>query len=242
YFPGVDDQPWWGAAAAALGVARERFAPFQYVASEQAREVIMAAHRRAFDVIKAARGDLAVGLTLALQNYQTVSGGEERVRELNHEVNDVFLESIREDDFLGVQVYSRARVGPGGLVSPEEGVEVTQMGYEFWPEALEACIRRAVEVSRIPVIVTENGIATDDDSRRVAYVERALHGVLACLRDGVDVRGYTYWSAFDNFEWGLGYRPTFGLIGVDQQTQARTIKPSARRLGEIACSNRLETR
>jgi len=55
-----------------------------------------------------------------------------------------------------------------------------------------------------------------------------------CLQDGLDVRGYTYWSAFDNFEWMSGYAMRFGLIAVDRQTQIRTIKPSARWLGEIA--------
>jgi beta-glucosidase/6-phospho-beta-glucosidase/beta-galactosidase len=56
----------------------------------------------------------------------------------------------------------------------------------------------------------------------------------ACLRDGLDVRGYTYWSALDNFEWKAGYRPTFGLIAVDRRRQERTVKPSARWLGRIA--------
>ena len=84
------------------------------------------------------------------------------------------------------------------------------------------------------MIVTENGVATDDDARRISYIERALHGVAACLREGIDVRGYTYWSAFDNFEWALGYRPTFGLIAVDRARQERTVKPRARWLGNVA--------
>jgi beta-glucosidase len=89
-------------------------------------------------------------------------------------------------------------------------------------------------------VVTENGIATTDDTRRVEYVRRALQGVSNCLRDGLPVRGYTYWSAFDNFEWGLGYRPTFGLIAVNRETQERTVKPSARWLGAIARANSME--
>ena len=108
------------------------------------------------------------------------------------------------------------------------------MEYEFWPEALEATIRYASAATGLPVIVTENGVATDDDTRRIAYVQRVLRGVAACLRDGLDVRGYTYWSALNNFEWSLGYRPTFGLIAVDRRTQERTVKPSARWLGRIA--------
>ena len=89
----------------------------------------------------------------------------------------------------------------------------------------------AIAKTGLPVIVTENGIGIDDDTRR------ALNGVANCLRDGLDVRGYTYWSAFDNFEWMLGYRPTFGLIGVDRTTQARMVKPSAHWLSAIARAN-----
>jgi beta-glucosidase len=136
-----------------------------------------------------------------------------------------------------VQTYSRARFGPAGPLPPEDGVELTQMGYEFWPDALEATIRHTAAVTGRPIIVTENGIGTTDDTRRVAYVKRALQGVLNCLKDGIDVRGYTYWSAMDNYEWMLGYRPTFGLIAVDRETQQRTVKPSARWLGSIARAN-----
>ena len=94
----------------------------------------------------------------------------------------------------------------------------------------------------VPLLVTENGIATDDDAERIEYVEQALSGVLACLDDGIDVRGYIYWSLLDNFEWILGYRPTFGLVAVDRVTQARTVKPSARWLGSIARDNTLPER
>ena len=61
-----------------------------------------------------------------------------------------------------------------------------------------------------------------------------------CLDDGIDVRGYTYWSLLDNFEWALGYGPTFGLIAVDRVTQERTPKPSARWLGAVARANAMD--
>jgi beta-glucosidase len=69
---------------------------------------------------------------------------------------------------------------------------------------------------------------------------RALHGVHRCLQGGIDVRGYCYWSVFDNFEWGLGYRPTFGLIAVDRVTQERRVKLSGKFLGEAARANGFE--
>ena len=111
------------------------------------------------------------------------------------------------------------------------------MGEEFYPEALEETIRQAATVSGIPIVVTENGLATGDDTRRQVYVQRALQGVAGCLRDGIDVRGYIYWTALDNFEWVFGYRPTFGLIAVNRATQERAVKPSARWLGDVARTN-----
>ena len=107
---------------------------------------------------------------------------------MRRQLQDVYLEATRGDDFIGVQTYSRQRFGLYGPLTPEEGVELTQMGDEFWPEALEATIRYASKVTGLPIIVTENGIATADDMRRIAYIERALRGVATSLRDGIDVR------------------------------------------------------
>ena len=87
------------------------------------------------------------------------------------------------------------------------------------------------------MLVTENGIGTEDDAERIRYTKEALASMLACIRDGIDVRGYIHWSLMDNFEWLEGYRPKFGIVSVDRQTFARTLKPSARFLGEIARTN-----
>jgi beta-glucosidase len=150
-----------------------------------------------------------------------------------------WLDAAARSDFIGVQTYTRARVGTDGDLPPEAGVELTQSGYEFWPEALEQTIRYAASRAKVPVYVTENGIATEDDARRVEYIRRALAGVHKCLADGIDVRGYFHWSLLDNFEWNSGYRPKFGLLAVNRETFERTVKPSARLLGDIARRNAL---
>src|SRR3954470_13644772 len=205
-------------------------------------DVFIDAHRKAVDAIKSASSTpFPVGLTLAMQDLQPVDGGEEMTARIRRNMHDVYLDAATGDDFLGVQTYSRDRVGPSGIVPPPEGAELTLMGYEFWPEALEATLRTAWSRmgGRTPLLVTENGIGTDDDTRRVEYYQRALQGVRRALDDGIDVRGYTAWSAFDNFEWALGYKPTFGIIAVDRSTQQRTPKPSAHLLGDVAKTNRL---
>jgi beta-glucosidase len=116
-----------------------------------------------------------------------------------------------------------------------DGVRRTDMGYEFRPEAIGATLRRAASMHPgKDLVVTEHGIATRDDDERIEFIRRGLAAVHEVMAEGLPVRGYVHWSLLDNFEWTHGYRPTFGLVGVDRRTMARTVRPSARYLGEIA--------
>jgi beta-glucosidase len=201
---------------------------------------LVSAHRKGVEAIRSGPGDFPVGLTLSMTDWQLQPGGEAWLERLRRPSEDVFLEATEGDDFIGVQTYTRARVGPEGNLGSEEGVPVTQMGYEFYPEALEGTVRRAWEkTGGLPVLVTENGVGTTDDAARIEYVRRALAGLRRCLDDGIDVRGYTYWSLLDNFEWVLGYVPTFGLVEVDRTTFERRPKPSAAWYGSVARANGL---
>ncbi|MBM3694557.1 MAG: glycosyl hydrolase family protein [Actinobacteria bacterium] len=206
----------------------------------RAQGVLAAAHRRAVEVVRRAIPEAAVGLTLAMSDYQAAEpGGEATLEALRDSDEGPLLEAAAAGDFVGVQAYSRIRVGRAGPLGPPRGAEQTLMGWEFYPEALEAAVRRAHRETGLPVLVTENGVAVADDTRRVEYVRRALEGVGRCLADGVPVRGYCYWSALDNFEWALGYGPTFGLIEVDRQSLQRRPRPSAGWLGAVARANAL---
>ena len=201
------------------------------------------AHRKAVDAIRSAAPGVPVGMTLSMTDYQAVDGGESRVDRYRRGMEDVFLDAVAGDDYLGVQTYSRQRVGPDGQLGAEDGVPVLPMGYEYYPASLEATLRRAWEYTggEVPLLVTENGIGTDDDEQRIAYVREALQGVGRCLADGLDVRGYTYWSLLDNFEWALGYGPHFGLVEVDRTSFVRTPKASAKWFSEVARTNVLGT-
>ncbi len=224
-------------AAKRCGTTLDRFGAFLFGHPLKIRDTMLAAHIGARDVLKAGKGDFPVGVTLAMQDYQAVDGGERHRDRARAESFDPFLEAASKDDFVGVQTYSRHRFGPDGVLGPEEGVETLVMGYEFWPEALEATIRYASSKAGVPIYVTENGIGTTRDEQRIEYVRRALKGVVNCLNDGIDVRGYFYWSLMDNFEWLFGYGPQFGIIAVDRSTQLRQLKPSALFLSEIARAN-----
>jgi len=198
------------------------------------------AHRRAVDALKSGPGDFPVGLTLSMSDWAAEPGSEARIDEFRSHHEDQYLEACRGDDFFGVQAYSRTRVGADGVIGPEPGVEVLPMGYEYWPGAAAASIRHAVEVTEgVPVYVTENGIGTDDDEQRIRYTRDSLTAIKQTMDEGLDVRGYFYWSLLDNFEWAFGYQMRFGLVGVDRSTQVRTIKPSARWLSDVVRTNQL---
>ena len=154
---------------------------------------------------------------------------------------DQYLAVAAEDDFVGVQVYTRTMIGPSGQVVPV-GADArrTLTGWEFYPAALEEAVRHTADVvPGVPILVTENGVATSDDAERVEYVRGALAGLGRAIGDGIDVRGYLHWSFLDNYEWG-SFRPTFGLVAVDRETFTRTPKPSARWLGRVAQAKSLE--
>lgn len=222
--------------------------------AQRAVDNLLEGHRRGAAAIRQAAG-VPAGVTLALPDLQYEDGAVPGTTslELESRVSDWFFELARQDDFVGVQTYTRFRIGPDGPRSPghdwsdssrelTETEETTQMGYEYYPEALGGAIRRThTSCPGVPILVTENGIATAHDERRIAYMDAALREVRSCLRDGIDVRSYLYWSLLDNFEWAFGYAPLFGLVAVDRETFARHPKPSLAWLGEVAKSAALSS-
>jgi beta-glucosidase len=204
---------------------------------KKTRDGLLAAHAKGKDAMKAVRPDMPVGFNLAMTDDQPAPE-DSHLEEKRADVYAPWLEAAKHCDYLGVQTYSRSIVGKKDLPVPQ-GAEVTQVGWEFYPECVEHVVRFAAKETGVPIYVTENGIATDDDTRRVEYYRRALAGLKRAIDDGVDVRGYVAWSLIDNFEWMSGYAPKFGLVAVDLKTQKRTIKPSAAFLGNIARRNAL---
>ncbi|MFP4005082.1 MAG: glycoside hydrolase family 1 protein [Alphaproteobacteria bacterium] len=232
-------QGWFREAARLCGATDAgRFAPFWFADGQKTIDVALAAHAKARDAVKAAAPRVPVGVTLALYDEQVADGGEAALAAERAACDDRFLEAVRGDDFLGVQTYTRVVYGPEGGRPPPPGAERTQMGYEYYPAALGGALRRAHAVSGCPLYVTESGIGTADDTRRMDFYAQALHSMTGCMRDGIDVRGFFAWSLLDNFEWLMGYGPTFGLVAVDRESQSRQVKPSGRWLGRIARENR----
>ncbi|WP_127493306.1 glycoside hydrolase family 1 protein [Paenibacillus glycanilyticus] len=223
----------------AFGLPAQEVHSFLMARTEAGLANIFRAHVEARAAIRRVSPHTQIGITMSLYDIQAQPGGEENAANALHEEFLQFLPYFEEDDFFGLQNYTRAIYGPEGYLAPPEGAEKTQMGNEFYPEGLEAVVRYVFKATNKPIIITENGIATDNDERRKAYINRALEGVYACVTDEIPVKGYMHWSLIDNFEWQLGFSKRFGLIAVDRSTQERLPKPSAIHYGNIARTNEL---
>lgn len=113
--------------------------------------------------------------------------------------------------------------------------------WEYYPQGIKQCIQRYWNQYKKPIIITENGICTNDDNKRLGAIRDYLTLIHEAIQEGVDVRGYYYWSTWDNFEWSLGPTYRFGLYGCDLESKERVRKPSADLYSKIAFSRQLET-
>jgi beta-glucosidase len=202
------------------------------------RAGMTAAHLAAKAAIKARRADLPVGLSLAMCDDVAAPGGEELVARKRAEVYDYWLRLAADDDFVGVQNYERLVYGADGLLPAPEGAVLNGMGTAVDPDSLRGAVEYAYAVSGVPVLVSEHGVSTPDDSIRADFIEPSLVGLAQSIADGVPVLGYCHWTLMDNFEWIFGYGPQLGLHSVDRQTFERTAKPSAGVYAELVRSAR----
>jgi beta-glucosidase len=195
------------------------------------------AHHNAVSVLRKRRPLARIGWSPAIFNGYTDVPDEALVEQFTSSREDAFIRASADDDWIGVQAYTRTRLaGADGrlrVLAPPEGAELTLTGWEYYPAAVGDAVRRVASLISTPIIVTENGIATADDDRRIAYASEAIASMWQAVDDGIDVRGYFHWSLLDSYEWG-SYDPTFGLVAVDRRTFERTAKPSLSWLGSLA--------
>lgn len=218
--------------AKSFGIDAKNYVPFLIASTDENLEIIKKSHVLAREIIKKISPYSMVGASFALSDMQYINGGKEFAKKKWDVHFKTFLDVIKEDDFIGVQTYTRE-------IFEAEGINVacerkTQAGYEYYPEAIQGVLEKIYIDIKIPILITENGIATEKDEERISYIKQALCSVKRSMKKGINVIGYLYWSTFDNYEWQQGYSKTFGIIAVDRNTQERTVKPSGYYLGQMA--------
>jgi beta-glucosidase len=142
-------------------------------------------------------------------------------------------------DFIGLNYYSREMATldfrrPSSLFGSffaHPRNPKTAAGWEIYPEGVYRILKFLGTFGK-PILITENGVADDNDELRPGFLLSHLAEIHRAMAEGVTVEGYLHWSALDNFEWSEGRRLRFGLVHVDYETLRRTVKPS----GELYAS------
>ncbi len=226
-------------AAAAKAVGSDRFEASNLMLRETSQTTLpnmIAGHKAARAAIKSVRPDLPVGVSLAIADEQVGDSATKR-DQIRAEAYEAWLEAAKGDDFIGVQNYARNVWDAAGKRPVAAGVKKNALGDEVYPASLAGAVRYAHQASGCPVMVTEHGVGSADDTIRAELIPAALTELKAAIDDGVPVLGYMHWSLIDNFEWIFGYGPKFGLCTLDRTTFKRTPKPSALVLSTIAKRN-----
>ena len=148
--------------------------------------------------------------------------------------NKYFLNRIKkEQDFIGLNYYFHQNL------FGNKNESVSDLGWEIYPEGIYHTLRNLKEY-KLPIYITENGLADANDEKRTKFIKDHLFWIYKAIKQGVDVRGYLYWSLLDNFEWDKGFWPRFGLVEVDFKTFERKIRPSAYEYAKICKNNKLD--
>lgn len=197
---------------------------------------LIRAHHAGRAAIKAVRPDLKVGLSLSMFDDQ--ADGDTAPRDaMREKLYGPWLRAVAQDDFLGVQNYERSVWSARGRVpAPADAVRST-LGTEVYAPSLANAVRYAHAATGRPILISEHGVNTDDDTIRARLIPQALGHLHQTMGEGVPVMGYIHWSLIDNFEWIFGYAPHYGLCSVEKPGFVRKPKPSATLYGAIARRN-----
>lgn len=159
---------------------------------------------------------------------------------------DYLADQFSLSDFIGLSYYARIGYDPFPVTyldQPEKFKKNDKAHddmWEYYPDGITQCIERYWKKYKKPIIITENGVCTDNDEFRSGAIIDYLSRIHDLVQQGVDIKGYYHWSAWDNFEWHLGNTFKFGLCACHPETKARTRKPSADLFSSLAHSGKLE--
>ena len=234
-------------AIVAQGYVNGDFPPFKkgdFAGAMSARRNIIRAHRAAYEILHRVcdtRGKrVKVGIAHLVDFYEPATVGnknDEKVTAIiDFTLNVDFIDAIEDRlDYIGLNYYSgwMIKFNPWSLFfgAPVEYVNTRSGKDSIYPEGLYRLVQKFARY-RKPIIITENGVDDDADTKRPAFIlSHLLWAQKAAAEASKDapVIGYFYWTLTDNFEWVHGNRCTahYGLFSVDPQTNKRAPRASA---------------
>lgn len=149
-------------------------------------------------------------------------------------------------DFLGVNYYTRNIVefalDPSNYFHKlirDDDLRKSDIGWDIYPEGIYRICKRYYNKYRLPIYITENGIADRHDKRRPEFISSHLSFIAKAINEGIPVERYYHWTLMDNYEWILGGAAKFGLYKHDVKTQERTARKSASLYAQICTEKEL---
>jgi len=200
-------------------------------------------HKRAYKNIHNIYPEAKVSITAIINDIEPVIKfsplNQLIAKTFHYFYNQRFLNKIKKYlDYIGVDYYFHDRIGCFPPFKRNKNERVNDMGWEIYPQGIYNVLKY-LHKFRKPILIMENGIPDAQEKYRAAFIKEHLYWVHRAIQDGIDVRGYFYWSLLDNFEWAAGFAPKFGLIAVDRKTFVRTVKPNALVYKRICEENKL---
>jgi len=219
---------------------------FQYL---RVYRLMIEMHAAAYHVIKKNDKQAPVGVAFAYMHFQPFNAKNKWQQFLSYLsdkwANKIFFDAVVDGkwafplgwgaaapsvkgtlDFIGLNYYTTLYLKNFGPVPVKKGDIVTDMGWVVYPQGIRSVLQKLHKISSKPIIVTENGTATTDESFRIAYYQKHLIEINKAIEEGIPVKGYMAWSLTDNYEWQHAYSKKFGLISIDPVTYDRKIKES----------------
>jgi beta-glucosidase len=199
------------------------------------------AHDLVYDYIKSRRPDQPVGIS----HNATIFHAENLLGWFPARLSDWwFMEYVpshfEKVDFFGMSYYGRIPHDPLPITYLETPHKMKELGrrhddiWEYHPEGLRTCLDRYWNKYKKPIIITENGVCDESDFLRLQAIQDYAAIVHKAIQDGIDIKGYYFWSTWDNFEWHLGPSMRFGLYECDIETKRRRPRPSAELYRQLA--------
>lgn len=191
---------------------------------------LASAHKRAYKVIKHHAPKARVGLAHNCAYFY--AGDNSVISKMSawaaHQMgNEYFIRLVkRKQDFLGLNYYFADEFHGTHIHNPN--IKTNDLGWDMQPDKLQPLIEKLWNSFKLPIMITESGVADKNDVYRKWWIEESAKSLSRAMRNGVKMVGYIHWSLLDNFEWAEGFWPRFGLIEVNYKTQQRKVRESAK--------------
>jgi beta-glucosidase len=202
---------------------------------------LVSAHRKVYQIIHAQNQKAQVSITQIVNYIEPAHKSNPLERFIagvyHYFANDKFLKDTKDRlDYIGLDYYFHDRMVWYPPFRKNLNKEVNDMGWEIYPEGIYQVLKYLSKYE-LPLYIMENGIPDADDKKREEFLKKHLENVYRAIKEGVDVRGYFYWSLLDNFEWAAGWSPKFGLFEVDRKNNYKRISRPSTKVYENICRN-----